>query len=297
METAQQKPTALRKLYPALWSSLLFIGAEVLALRAAYRAPAFLEEHNAAIPQISDSSQWLPAVWFFVAAALIGVVLFFVPISKLRVILRVMFTGLYAWGGLVLLALLLPLPAAVVISLAAALAWFITPRVWLHNLLLLITLVAVAAIFGVLLSPWATVIFLAAASVYDILAVRLGYMEWMAKKMAESDSMPAFAIPRKLPHWGIDLRQAGFSKLFDESPEQREFSILGGGDIGFPVLLGISVYVAYGLGSALIVGVFSLAGLMAAYLIHLFMLRGRAMPALPPIFLFSLLGLLAVRFL
>ena len=73
------------------------------------------------------------------------------------------------------------------------------------------------------------------------------------------------------------------------------FSILGGGDIGFPVLLVSSVYFGYGLPDAILVAVFSLLGLICAYWIQTAFLKGRPMPALPPIAVLSLIALLIVR--
>ena len=68
----------------------------------------------------------------------------------------------------------------------------------------------------------------------------------------------------------------------------------GGGDIAFPLLLTASVYFARGLGSSLIIAAFGFAGLVMAYLIQSFILKGKPIPALPPIALLSLIGLLIV---
>jgi presenilin-like A22 family membrane protease len=74
----------------------------------------------------------------------------------------------------------------------------------------------------------------------------------------------------------------------------RKYSILGGGDIGFPLLLSSSVYFAYGFNNALLVAMFSLLGLVGAYMIQATFLKGKPMPALPPIAVLSLVGLLIV---
>ncbi len=67
--------------------------------------------------------------------------------------------------------------------------------------------------------------------------------------------------------------------------------------IGFPLLLMVSVFFGYGLGSSLIVAGSSLVGLVSAYLIQLFFLKGKPMPALPPISFWSLIGFLIVYFM
>ena len=134
-------------------------------------------------------------------------------------------------------------------------------------------------------------------SVYDFLAVRLGYMLWMAKKLSESGTIPAFVIPKKVSAWNLSLNEAGFKKLFEDKAAEREFSILGGGDIGFPLLLLVSVFFAHGFTSSVVVVVFSLLGLISAYLIQLFLLKGKPMPALPPISFLSLIGFIIVYFI
>jgi hypothetical protein len=58
----------------------------------------------------------------------------------------------------------------------------------------------------------------------------------------------------------------------------------------------VSVHTNYGFGSAVIVAAFSLAGLISAFVIQGLFLKGKPMPALPPISIASLIGLLIVRF-
>jgi len=61
-------------------------------------------------------------------------------------------------------------------------------------------------------------------------------------------------------------------------------------------MLVVSVFFAYGFASCVIVAAFSLLGLISAYLIQLFFLKGKPMPALPPITFVSLIGFLIVYF-
>jgi presenilin-like A22 family membrane protease len=132
-------------------------------------------------------------------------------------------------------------------------------------------------------------------AVYDFLAVRFGYMVWMANRLSESDSLPAFVLPRRASDWSSSVKQYGITKLADEAPAARKFSILGGGDIGIPLLLVAAVYFASGFGSAIFIAAFTLLGLIGAYWIQARFLKGKAMPALPPIAVMSLIGLLIIR--
>jgi len=137
-------------------------------------------------------------------------------------------------------------------------------------------------------------ILLGVLALYDFFAVRFGYMLWMANKMSQTIALPAFILPRH----GAELRSTvvhtDLTKVAETDPEDRAYSVLGGGDIAFPLLLTASVYFARGIGSSLLIASFGLAGLMVAYLIQSIFLKGKPIPALPPIAVLSLIGLLVV---
>jgi len=118
----------------------------------------------------------------------------------------------------------------------------------------------------------------------------------LAKKLSDLDALPAFVLPRYGSEWNASLRSSNVTKIVDTKPSEREFSILGGGDLGFPLLLVSSTYFGYGLTSALIISGFSIVGLIAAYGIQLYFLKGKPVPGLPPIAVMCLIGLMIVRF-
>lgn len=276
-----------------LWSSLLFIASQTIALYVAFKEKRFVEANQITPPQISLE---LPVLYFFGAVVFFGVILFLLPIDKLRIVFRVMFTFMFAWGIFIVLGLSIPILIASLVSLAGGLMWYLRPKVWLHNLLMMVALASVGALFGLLLSPWTTVSLMLVISVYDILSVRFGYMLWMVKKLSESETLPAFIIPRRISIWNLNLTGAGLKRLLEDESAEREFLILGGGDIAFPLLLVVSVFFIYGFTSSIIVAAFSLLGLISTFMIHLFFLKGKPMPALPPVTLVSLIGFLIVYF-
>jgi len=283
---------------PVLWSSLLFIAGVAITLCVAYRAMDFLEANpQITLPQVSPE---LPLVYFFGAVIVLSVILLLIPVSKLKLVLRILFVILYSWGIFIVLALSLPAPfflLAVFISVTGGLAWFFSPRLWLHNLVMILALISIGSVFGLLFTPGTILILLLAISIYDVLAVRFGYMVWMVKKLSESDILPAFIIPKAPSYINLTLRGGGFRKSMEGESADRKFSILGGGDIGFPLVLIVSVLSAYGFISSLIVAAFSLAGLISAYGIQRFFLKGKPVPALPPISFVSLIGFLIVYFI
>ena len=237
-------------------------------------------------------------IYFFSAVVVIGLILFLIPVSKLKWVFRTLFVLLYAWGVFVVLTFILQshLIIIFILAVAAGLAWFFRPSVWLQNILMLLALAGVGAVFGILITPWPIMVFLLVVAVYDFLAVRFGYMMWMAKKLSQSDSLPAFVIPKTKSNWNQNLKSKGSQTIIEGEASERDYSILGGGDIGFPLILMVSVYANYGFGSSLIVAAFSWLGLISAFVIQSLFLKGKPMPALPPISVASLIGLLIVLY-
>ena len=263
--------------------------ALALTLYIAWRQELFVEEQQIVSPDISLGPVVL---YFFAVVVVMALVLFIIPLSKLKLVFRVLFALMFGWGVFIGAALTLPPVAAYCIAAVAALAWLFWPRVWLHDLLLLVTLADAGSVFGFLFSPWTFMIFMLIISVYDVVAVRFGFMVWMADKLSESDTLPAFVLPRRLKDWLLSLRSVRVGDLTQQEASKREYSILGGGDIGFPLMLTVSVFFESTLSAAVLVGAFAFVGLMGAFLVQLLWLKDRPVPALPPIAIASLIGFL-----
>ncbi|HSW58581.1 MAG TPA: hypothetical protein VLH15_09275, partial [Dehalococcoidales bacterium] len=134
-------------------------------------------------------------------------------------------------------------------------------------------------------------------SIYDIVAVFAGYMMWMAKKLSESDTLPAFVLPRKIRDWGLNLKGSTVDRIFNDKNAERDFALLGGGDIGFPLVFVASVYALHGIAYAVVVAAASLVGLLFAYFLQMYLLKGKPLPALPPICLVAVMGYVLVRYI
>jgi presenilin-like A22 family membrane protease len=281
-------------LEPVLWACLLYVLGLVITFLYVSPEKAYVESQPFTLPEVS----LLPILgYFFGVVVVMGVVLLLIPVAKLKLALRVLFGFFYAWGIFILLGLLIPAPLAIAAGAVLGLIWLFLPFVWLQNLLLLLTLVSIGGVFGALVTPWTVVWVLLAISIYDIVAVSLGYMMWMAKKLSESDTLPAFILPKKMRDWTLNLKGSSFKKLFEEEASERDFSLLGGGDIGFPLVLVVSVYFAFGFSAALVVAGASVIGLIFAYMLQIFLLKGKPLPALPPICFCAIAGFLIVYFL
>jgi presenilin-like A22 family membrane protease len=283
------------KLSPFLWSGLVMVAAMALSLYTAARQKVVVEEQGIISPDVS-----LPPVLLYFSGSVIAVAiaLFFVPLNKLKIIFRIIFTLMFMWGTLIIIWLVWPSQVDYVvytIAIVAGLTWLFWAKIWLHDLLLLIALSAAGSVFGFFFSPWTFMIFLLLIAVYDFLAVRFGFMVWMADRMSGTAALPAFIFPRELRDWRLSISAVSVGDLAKTEKEKREYTILGGGDIAFPLMLAASVFYADGMAGAIIVSAFSLAGLMGAFLIQAIFLKGRPMPALPPIAAFSLVGLVLIR--
>ena len=303
---------------PMQWSVIIFLLAQALTLLVISHEDVFLKKENLYIPpqptqaitiwptqttnaatgevtQIPAQSSLGPILIYFLSVVLvIGIVLMVIPIRALKTVFKVIFTFLFCWSIFVISILWLPLIAAISIAVLIGALWFFRPKIWLHSVVMLLAMVALGEVFGRFVSPWTAMVLLLALAIYDFLAVRFGYMMWIVKKMSASTTLPAFVIPYKFSDWTDSLKKSDVSDLIEQKADERKYSILGGGDIGFPILLTSSVYFAHGLNDGLIVAGFALVGLVSAYFIQAKFLKGNAMPALPPIAVMSVIGLVLV---
>jgi presenilin-like A22 family membrane protease len=281
------------KINPFLWGGLTIIAGLALTLYTAPQQKAYVEGHDITPPTVSSG---FGIAYFFGVVAVMALVLFIIPLSKLKLVFRLLFALMFAWGVFIITVLTLPYPAAYPIAVIAGIAWLLWARVWLHNLVLLIALASAGSVFGSLFSPWAFLILMAVIAVYDFLAVRFGFMVWMVDRLSQTVTLPAFIYPKKIKEWALSLKTVRVNELAAKPADEREYSLLGGGDIGFPLMLTSSVFFKDGLNSAMLVGAFALVGLMSAFLIQLVWLKGKPMPALPPIAFFCLIGFLIATY-
>jgi len=295
---------------------LFFVVAQMLILLVAPRINPFLDENDIEIPtQPSAPIAWWPGevtlpsgeiiyvpahsafgpilIYVLAAAGVLGLVLYKIPLAALKVLLRLLFALLFSWGAFIAAVFYVPLPLAVAIAVAFGAFWFLIPLVWLHNLVLILAASSLGAVFGRFITPWTAMAITLALAVYDFLAVRFKFMLWMADRLSEVNALPALIIPKNYSEWNLNLKKHG-EKIVELNPAEREYSVLGGGDIAFPCLLTASVYFAQGLKPAAIIALFGLLGLVSVYAIQAAFLKGKPISALPPIAAFTLVGLLII---
>lgn len=266
-------------------------GALALTLYVAFQEKSYFTSIN--LP--SENIQLGPVTLYFIGAVVvIALILRLIPLKWLKYFFKALFALMFAWGiGWVIL---MAWPNLVILAfglgIIAGVVWMFWARVWLHDLLLLIALAAAGSLFGFEFSPWTFMIFMLIIAVYDVLAVRFGLMVWMADRMSRATTLPAFVLPRLPRDWRLKMSIVDLGELKEKPQKEREYAVLGGGDIGFPLMLAVSVFFQTNIAGGVIVGACALVGLIGAFLIQMYWLKGKPMPALPPIALMSLVGLL-----
>ncbi len=310
---SKNKPAKLKTVY---WVLLFFAVAQILLLLVTSRMDPFLEEKDIYVPtqppvtvslwpgevtlpdgnvtEVPAHSSLGPVLIYILAAAgVLGITLSLIPLTALKLILRLLFALVFSWGAFIATVFYLPLPLSIAIAVAFGTFWFLIPLIWLHDLVLILAVSSLGAVFGRFITPWTAMGIILALAIYDILAVRFKFMLWMADKLSEINALPALIIPKNYSGWGLNLKRHG-KKVVEINPADREYSILGAGDIAFPCLLTASVYFAQGLAPGAIIAALGSLGLVSVYAIQAIILKGKPIAALPPIAAFTLVGLLII---
>ncbi len=160
----------------------------------------------------------------------------------------------------VALAAFIPAPAAFLISLAAG-AWKIfKPNVWIQNFTELFIYGGLAAIFSPLFNLWSISILLVLIAIYDAYAVwKSKHMVTLAKSQAKSKIFAGLLIPYNLGKKYLPGKK-NYPGVSSQQIKVRT-AILGGGDIGFPLIFAGVVLKQLGLWQSLVIPFFALAGL------------------------------------
>ncbi|MDO8481096.1 MAG: presenilin family intramembrane aspartyl protease [Nanoarchaeota archaeon] len=229
--------------------------------------------------------------WYIIGAILIGTALVLVLIRFRRIFLWKLWFFLSAFFCLTAaLAALLPREIAALIG--AALAWLklYRPQAWTHNLSELLIYPGLAAIFVPVLSVRVMFLLLLVISVYDMYAVwKSKHMVKIAEFSKETNVFAGLHVSYKMS--SPDKKQT--KKIPMDTPGSRHSSrhetksaLLGGGDIGFPLLFAGAVFaslaVKYGLlgGFLRTLPIPIFAGL-ALFLLLVYGKKDRYYPALP----------------
>lgn len=207
------------------------------------------------------------SIWYIIGAVLIGTLLILLIIRLGKVLLW----KLWFYFAVVLclqIAIAAFIPALYAFILALILGFFkiFKPNLYIHNATELLLYGGLAVIFVPILNVFYAFILLIVLSVYDMYAVwQSKHMIKMAKFQTKSGIFAGLLLPYKAPALRGPKRQV-------------RTAILGGGDIGFPLIFAGTVLVASGFLNAMIV---ALGATAALFILLLMSQKDKFYPAMP----------------
>jgi presenilin-like A22 family membrane protease len=159
-----------------------------------------------------------------------------------------------------------------ILSFSILILYLSRKTIFLHNLILGTSLLGIATTLGVTLKPITIVLAMSVFSIYDIIAVyKSQHMLKLFKNFSNQGATLAFIYPKKL------------GKL-----TSNNLFILGTGDVAFPMLF-VSALTNYSIELAVISAIGAIIGAMTVFYLLTIQKNKRAMPALPPIAICTIL--------
>jgi presenilin-like A22 family membrane protease len=168
-------------------------------------------------------------------------------------------------------------------SLLILTAFLLLRYVIIHDLVVIAAIAGITSVLGLMITPLLAVIAFVLLSVYDIIAVyKTRHMVHMAEGMIRSGAIFGFIIPLHFKKFFAPIREA-------QARVGQEFTILGSGDIGLPVVFAASL-MRQSVNEAIFVAIFSVLGLLLTHMLFMSQKKRQPMAALPPIATMTILG-------
>lgn len=239
-------------------------------------------------PPVDENTSFIPVI----IAVIIGTVILLLLMKyklaliwKLWFLMAVVISLSTAWAAFV------PVIVAFVAALIFALWKIFKPNVWVHNFTELFIYGGLAAIFTPLFNLFSISVLLILIAGYDAYAVwKSKHMVTLAKSQTEAKVFAGLLIPYKLGKFmkKTKVPQEKVSAGISLPKMKVRTAILGGGDIGFPLIFAGVVLKELGLWQSLLIPFFALAGL--ALLLY-YAEEKKFYPAMPFISAGCLMGL------
>lgn len=230
--------------------------------------------------------------YLFIAAAIIigtALMLFIIKFRKLS-LWKLWYLFALMITLTISLASFLPKALSAVISVAVSLFRVFRPNVLVHNVAELFIYGGLAAIFVPIMNVKSAAILLVLIAIYDFIAVfHLKHMVTLAKFQTSNRIFAGLFVPKQLSLKSTVSQitpdvtpKAKNSKL--QQKQQSDYSdsggyaIVGGGDIGFPLLFAGTLLPAFGFYKVLVIPAFAAAALLILLTIGR---KGKFYPAMP----------------
>ena len=241
-------------------------------------------------PQFAEETSYLPIfITIIIATALALLLIRFkaLKIWKFWFLLSVFMTLTIAFNAFV------PEAFAITLAIIFALWKIFKPNIYVHNFTELFIYGGLAAIFVPVLNIFSAVVLLILISVYDFIAVwHTKHMVSMAKFQSSTNVFAGLLVP---------YSDNKIINKYKKAPENSKVSkvrvseaMLGGGDIGFPLLFSGVILKTLGLNQALIV---SLCSALALLFLFIIAEKKKFYPAMPFITAGCLIGYAIVYFI
>lgn len=239
-------------------------------------------------PTITENTPF--EVWYFIFAFLLMTALVFLLFRLVhgRLLFTVFFSLAMLVGVWFFADIFLPPGIAAFVALLILATRILVPRVFVQNALVVIGVAGVAVSLGLAL-PWRTLlVIMLILAVYDVVAVYwTGHMVAMMKGLLARGVILAAVLPESV---------RGSTERLDRIAPHEGFALIGTGDLALPATFVASIAVV-DLTRSLIVAAGALAGFALTTIIFLGPDHSKPMPALPPIVLGMVLGILVSFFI
>ncbi len=220
------------------------------------------------------------APWYMFIAILVGTLIFFFLMKfklfglwKIWFFIAVFFTLTYAW---------VPFLGRAGLFIAILFAYFKIwrPNIFIHNFTELFIYGGLAAVFAPILTTRTAIILLILISLYDMYAVwKSKHMIKLAEFQKESKVFAGLYVPYSLKSFMKPIsKQKPKGKVKRTKTIKVQSGLLGGGDMGFPLIFAGTLLIKYGLLKTMIIPVTTA---IALFLLFYYAKKDKYYPAMP----------------
>lgn len=231
------------------------------------------------VSKITQAQSPVGSLIYILALALIIVFLLYFR-KKPNLILKPII-ALIIWAGLAIsLQLFTPVLLSYLLAIFIVWLFFVLHEIWFHNLIIVFAVAGIAGLSGLNFSIFGMILILAAVAMYDYWMIKSNrHMIHSAKEFLKQHMFLGLIAPKTCQGYFHNLRKNDF--------KHNNFTLLGAGDLAFPLMFASSILKNYSLNEALFVVLFGIIGLFS---INFFAKKSHLIPGLIPITAFLILG-------
>ena len=265
----------MERLKVFFYEIIMFILIQLLGIYTAYNL--FLQRAELPVPELSLLS-------FGIAFAVATIfIVFAVKFFKGTLGFKLLFIFLIIIGARIVFETQFHMLVATLLAFFILAIWLLGKNVLTHNIAIILAIAGISAEVGLAMTVPTILILITALSVYDVIAVyKTKHMVTMFKKLVHKGVFLAIIIP---------FKAKDFLKKTKYIEPGKNFVMLGTGDLAFPLIFASAV-MKTSLTSALFIIAGATIGVALIYVMLITQVQRRALPALPPIALCSIVAFL-----